>query len=87
VALHLWFSMRVQNFALSIGLGFALILTGAFLHREPFWRVLFPWALPSLGFSTDSRAEIIAGLVYGMTGFVVMVYFGCRNFVRRDVVS
>jgi hypothetical protein len=86
-AIHFWFALRVQNFGLSIGLGFALILAGAFLHREQLWRVVFPWALPSLGFSTSSWVEIVTGLLYSLTGFIVVVYLGCRSFARRDVFS
>lgn len=87
VAVHFGFSLRVQNFVLSIGLGFALVLAGAFLHEVAFWKIAFPWALPSLAFSAEGWAEGGPGLAYSILGFLLLVYVGCRDFIRRDVLS
>ena len=87
LALHFWFSMRVQNFVLSIGMGFALTLAGAFLHDVTFWKVAFPWALPSLAFTASAWSEVYVGLLYSGVGFVVISLAGCWEFIRRDVLS
>lgn len=87
LSIHFWFSMRVQNFVLTIGVGFFLSLVGAFLHDEPIWRVVFPWCLPSLVRSAGGWQEPAAGLIYSAAGFVLVTYLGCRNFLRRDVLS
>lgn len=87
LAVHFWFSMRVQNFVLTIGLGFFLSLLGAFLHDEAIVRVLFPWCLPSLARSTGSWQEGVIGLMYSLVGFVLITALGCHSFTRRDVLS
>jgi hypothetical protein len=87
LAIHFWFSMRVQNFVLSIGLGFALGLVGAFLRDQGIWNFIFPWALPSLVYTVKTVQEIIPGLAYSLVGFVIFTAAGCLSFIRRDVLS
>ncbi len=87
IAIHFWFSMRVQNFVLTVGIGFFLSLVGAFLHDEPIWQIIFPWSLPSLVRSASSWQEGMIGLLYSFLGFILLAYLGSRNFLRRDVLS
>jgi len=87
LAVHYWFSLRVQNFVLSIGAGFVLCLVGAFLHEEAVWRVVFPWSLPALVYTTRDWREVILGLLYSGLGFAGLAWLGCRSFIRRDVLS
>ncbi|NMB90991.1 MAG: ABC transporter permease subunit [Chloroflexi bacterium] len=87
LAFHFWFSTRVHNFALSIGLGFALGLIGLFVHEIDGVRLVFPWALPSIIYARVSVFEGVAGLVYSLAGFAAITYAGCRSFLRRDVLE
>jgi hypothetical protein len=86
ISIHFWFSMRVQNFVLTVGIGFFLSLVGAFLHDEAIWRVVFPWCLPSLVRSANSLQEGMAGLLYSLSGFALLAYLGSRNFQQHDVL-
>ncbi len=86
LAIHFWFSWRVRNFALAIGIGFFLVLLGSFLQGAATWRIVFPWSLPSLVHSASSWQEAIAGLVYSTAGFALIVHLACRDFVRHDVL-
>jgi hypothetical protein len=87
LAIHYWFSMRVQNFVLSIGIGFALVLAGAFLHEETMFNRFFPWSIPSLVYSAKSFEQVQISLIIVLVGFVIVICAGCRNFIRQDVLS
>jgi hypothetical protein len=87
LAIHYWFSMRVQNFVLSIGIGFALVLVGAFLHENLIFNRFFPWSIPSLVYRAESFEQVLASLALDLVGFVIIIYAGCRNFIRQDVLS
>lgn len=87
LAFHFWLSMHVQNFVLSIGCGFALSLAGAFTHKIAIWKMIFPWALPSLVYTATSWPEVYTGLLYSGVGFLLITAAGCWSFLRRDVVN
>jgi ABC-2 type transport system permease protein len=87
LAIHFWFSMRAENFVLSIGAGFALGLLGAFLHEGGSWSMVFPWSLPPLVYTAESWAQVAAGALYSLVGFAAVAAGGCRSFTRRDVLA
>lgn len=86
-AIHLWFSLRAQNFVLSIGVGLALILAGFFLHEIPIIQLIFPWSLPSLVYKAGSLQTALIGMAYALVGWVVVTAAGCIDFTHRDVLS
>ncbi len=87
LAIQFWFSMWVQRFSLTVGVGFFLSLVGAFMHDEAIWRLVFPWSLPSLARSASGWQEGVIGLLYSIAGFAVVVCLGCQSFARRDVLE
>jgi hypothetical protein len=86
-AIHLWFSLRVQNFVLSIGLGLAVILAGFFLSDIPIIGEVFPWSLPTLVYKADTMEALVGGLVYSLVGCLVVTVVGCIDFTRQDILS
>lgn len=86
-AIQLWFSMRVRNFVLSVGLGLALILAGFFLKEISVVGFIFPWSLPALVYSARTLPEFIGGLAYSLVGWAAVTTAGCLDFTRRDVLS
>ncbi len=86
-SIHLWFSMRVNNFVLSIGLGVTLVLGGFFLNDTPFLRFAFPWSLPSMVYQAGSLQAGLIGMAYGIIGWLAATFGGCLDFVNRDVLA
>ena len=86
-SVHFWFSMRVHNFVLSIGVGFGLVLLGAFRHDLAFLKLAFLWSLPSLVFTAAGWQEEVLGAAYSLAGFLAISIVGCRSFARRDVLA
>jgi hypothetical protein len=86
-AIHQWFSLRANNFVLSIGLGLALILAGFFLHDIDVIRIVFPWSLPATVYQADTLAVLLGGLAYSLAGWAAVTATGCWDFARQDVLS
>jgi hypothetical protein len=87
MAIHFWFSLRANNFVLSIGLGLALILAGFFLNEVDVVRAIFPWSLPALVYKAGSLQAGEVGLAYSLIGCVAVSAAGCLDFARHDVLA
>ena len=81
IAIHTWISMRWSGFPIPLGAGiggtfFALFAASASIGKY------YPWLLPMNIFI---EGRMIAALVLGVVGGLVMTFAGCFEFVRRDV--
>ena len=86
-SLQFYFSMRVNNFVLSIGVGVALVLSGMFFSDVDGLRYIYPWSLPALIYKDCSPAEVYIPMAYSMIGFIVTTYFNTRAFMRQDILD
>jgi hypothetical protein len=84
MGLQFFFSMRVNNFVLSIGVGLAFILAGMFIAEVPVVRFFYPWSLPELVFKADTFLELYLPMAYSFLGFILTALFNCRVFIHKD---
>jgi lantibiotic transport system permease protein len=81
ISIHTWISMRWSGFPIPLGAGiggtfFALFAASASVGKY------YPWLLPMNIFI---EGRLIAALVIGVVGGIVLGFAGCFEFVRRDV--
>jgi hypothetical protein len=79
------FSLRVNNFVLSVGVGIALILSGMFFTEVPGVRFIYPWSLQALIYKADTLAQLFLSMIFSVLGFAALTWWGGRAFIHRDI--
>ncbi|MDY0406666.1 ABC transporter permease [Virgibacillus sp. 179-BFC.A HS] len=87
IAIQLWLSTRLKNFALPIAINFAFVMPNVFISSSKYGKY-YPWSQPAYAMTPENQLGVIQSLqdfyLVVIIIFVIFCIIGLFNFVRIE---